>query len=205
MINQVIITILIGYLMGCIQAAFIISKTVGKMDIREHGSGNAGASNITSIMGLKFGVIVGLVDILKGFFAVLLVKFIFPDNPDLAYLAGIMAILGHIFPFYMNFRGGKGVAAVAALVGMMFGIDWKLGVLFALLVIIPALLTDYIVIGSFTTFTALPIVTYILDYPLIFTIFGLLLTVLIYYLHRFNIQRIKNKEETKISSVLKKK
>jgi len=87
----------------------------------------------------------------------------------------------------------------------MFGIDWKLGVLFALLVIIPALLTDYIVIGSFTTFTALPIVTYILDYPLIFTIFGLLLTVLIYYLHRFNIQRIKNKEETKISSVLKKK
>jgi glycerol-3-phosphate acyltransferase PlsY len=202
MINQVIITCLIGYLFGCIQAAFIISKTVGKMDIREHGSGNAGASNITTIMGLKFGVIVGLVDVLKGFFAVLLVKFIFPDNPDLAYLAGIMAILGHIFPFYMKFRGGKGVAT---LVGMMFGIDWKLGVLFALLVIIPALLTDYIVVGSFTTFTALPIVTYILDYPLVFTILGLFLTVLIFYLHRFNIQRIKNKEETKISSVLKKK
>jgi len=202
MIIQFIIAGLIGYLFGCIQAAFIISKTVGKMDIRDHGSGNAGASNITTIMGLKFGVIVGVVDILKGFFAVLVVKWIYPANPDLAYLAGIMAILGHIFPFYMNFRGGKGVAA---LVGMMFGIDWKLGILFALLVLIPALLTDYIVVGSFTTFTALPIVTYLLDYPLVFSIFGLFLTVLIFYLHRFNIQRIRDKEETKISSVLKKK
>jgi len=175
---------------------------IGKMDIREHGSGNAGASNITTIMGLKFGVIVGLVDILKGFFAVVVVRLIYPDNPDLAYLAGIMAILGHIFPFYMKFRGGKGVAT---LVGMMFGLNWKLGVLFALLVIIPALLTDYIVVGSFTTFTALPIVTYILDYPLAFTIIGGFLTVLVYYLHRFNIQRLINKEETKISSVIKKK
>lgn len=202
MVMQTIITILIGYAFGCIQAAFIISKMIGKMDIREHGSGNAGASNITTIMGLKFGVIVGLVDVLKGFFAVVIIKLIYPENPDLAFLAGIMAILGHIFPFYMKFKGGKGVAA---LVGMMFGINWKLGVLFALLVIIPALLTDYIVIGSFTTFTALPIVTYILDYPLVFTIIAGFLTILIFYLHRGNIQRLINKEETRISSVLKKK
>ena len=202
MVMQSLITILIGYAFGCIQAAFIISKMIGKMDIREHGSGNAGASNITTIMGVKYGFIVGLVDVLKGLFAVLVVKWIYPGSPDLAYLAGIMAILGHIFPFYMNFRGGKGVAT---LVGMMFGLNWKLGVLFALLVIIPALLTDYIVIGSFTTFTALPIVTYILDYPLVFTISGVFLTVLVFYLHRFNIQRLINKEETKISSVLKKK
>ena len=201
-INQIIISSLIGYLFGCIQAAFIISKLVGKIDIREHGSGNAGASNITTIMGVKYGVIVGLVDVLKGFFAVLLVKSIYPENPNLAFLAGIMAILGHIFPFYMKFRGGKGVAA---LVGMMFGVNWKLGLLFALLVIIPALLTDYIVVGSFTTFTALPIMIYILDYPLVFTIIGGFLTILIFYLHRGNIQRIINKEETKISSVIKKK
>jgi acyl phosphate:glycerol-3-phosphate acyltransferase len=202
MINQVFLACLIGYLFGCIQAAFIISRSVGKIDIREYGSGNAGASNITTIMGLKYGVIVGLVDVLKGFFAVVAVKWIYPVNPDLAYLAGIMAILGHIFPFYMKFRGGKGVAA---LVGMMFGLNWKLGLLFVLLVAIPALLTDYIVIGSFTTFTALPIVTYILEYPLVFTIMGAFLTVLIFYLHRFNIQRLINKEETRISSVLKKK
>ena len=172
------------------------------MDIREHGSGNAGASNITAILGLKYGFIVALVDVLKGIFAVLVVKWIFPDNPDLAYLSGIMAIIGHIFPFYMKFRGGKGVAT---LVGMMVGINWKLGMLFGLLVAIPALLTDYIVAGSFTTFIALPIVTYILGYPIIFTVLSVCLTILCFYLHRANIRRIINKEELKISTVIKRK
>ena len=200
MVNQAIIAILIGYAFGCIQSSYFLSKIVGKMDIREHGSGNAGASNITAIMGWKYGFIVGLVDVLKGIFAVLVVKWIYPDNPDLAYLSGIMAIIGHIFPFYMKFRGGKGVAT---LVGMMFGLNWKLGILFLLLVALPALLADYIVIGSFTVFIALPIVTYILEYPLVFTIMGVCLTVLCFYLHRANIQRIMGKEELKISAVIK--
>ncbi len=202
MITQTIIVVLIGYAFGCIQAAYILSKTVGEMDIREHGSGNAGASNITAIMGVKYGAIVGVVDVLKGMFAVLTVKWIYPGSPDLAYLAGIMAIVGHIFPFYMKFRGGKGVAA---LVGMMIGVNWKLGLLFLLLLAVPALLADYIVIGSFATFIALPIVTYVLGYPLIFTIIGVGLTILCFYLHRANINRIINKEELKISGVLKKK
>ena len=202
MVTKTIIAILIGYAFGCIQSAYFLSKMVGKMDIREHGSGNAGASNITTIMGAKFGFIVGLVDVLKGIFAVLVVKWIYPDSPDLAYLSGIMAILGHIFPFYLKFRGGKGVAT---LVGMMFGLNWKLGILFLLLVALPALLIDYIVAGSFTAFVALPVVTYFLEYPLIFTVMGVCLTILCFYLHRANIQRIINKEEVKIRAVLKKK
>jgi glycerol-3-phosphate acyltransferase PlsY len=202
MVNQAIIAILIGYAFGCIQSSYFLSKMVGKIDIREHGSGNAGASNITAIMGWKYGFIVGLVDVLKGVFAVLVVKWIYPDSPDLAYLSGIMAIIGHIFPFYMKFRGGKGVAT---LVGMTFGLNWKLGVLFALLVVLPALLTDYIVIGSFTVFIALPIVTYILSYPIVFTLMSVCLTILVFYLHRANIQRIINKEELKISAVIKRK
>lgn len=200
MITNTIIAILIGYAFGCIQAAYLLSKTVGKMDIREHGSGNAGASNITSIMGWKYGVIVGLVDILKGMFAVLVVRWIFPDYPDLHFLSGLMAIVGHIFPFYMKFRGGKGVAA---LVGMMLGVNWKLGLIFMLLVAVPALITDYIVAGSFTTFIGLPIVATIMGYPYTLIILSVLLTILCFYLHRFNIQRIINKEELKISAVLK--
>ena len=199
MVEQTIITILIGYAFGCIQSAYLISKMVGKMDIREHGSGNAGASNITAIMGWKYGFIVASVDVLKGILAVLVVKWIFPNSPDLAYLSGMMAIIGHIFPFYLKFRGGKGVAT---LVGMMFGLNWKLGTLFLLLVVVPGLLADYIVIGSFTTFTTLPIVTYILGYPIIFTLMSACLTVLVFYLHRANIQRIMDKEEVKIRAVL---
>ena len=199
---QIVISALIGYLFGCIQSAFILGRLVGKIDIREHGSGNAGASNITSTLGISAGVIVGLVDILKGFFAVQVVKWIYPGNPELAFLAGLMAVIGHIFPFYMKFRGGKGVAA---LVGVMFGVDWRLGILFALLVAVPALVTDYIVSGSFTTFIALPIITFLLDYSYLLVLIGLGLTVLCFYLHRANIQRIIAKEELKISEVVFKK
>jgi glycerol-3-phosphate acyltransferase PlsY len=202
MIAQTIISALIGYAFGCIQAAFIISRLAGGMDIRDHGSGNAGASNVTTIMGLRYGVIVGVVDILKGVLAVLVVKWLYPAEPNLAFLSGLMAIVGHIYPFYMKFRGGKGVAA---LVGMMFGLDWKLGLIFVLLVAVPALLSDYIVAGSFTAFIGLPVAAYLLGYPLILVLFGLFLTGLCFYLHRGNIQRIINKDEVKIRSVIGKR
>jgi glycerol-3-phosphate acyltransferase PlsY len=201
-ILDTIISMLIGYAFGCIQSAFMIGKFVGKVDIREQGSGNAGASNVTSTLGVKYGVIVGLIDILKGVFAVLIVKWIYPDSPDLAFLSGLMAIVGHIFPFYMRFRGGKGVAT---LIGMMLGMDWKLGLLFILLVAVPALITDYIVAGSFTVFIALPIVAYAQGYPLWLLVFSLALTILCFYLHRANIQRILAGEELKIRATVLKK
>ena len=86
---------------------------------------------------------------------------------------------------------------------MMLGLDWKLGVLFILLVAIPALITDYIVSGSFTTYIALPIVTILYRYPPLYVVIALLLTVLCFYKHRENIRRIIRKEEVKISSVVK--
>jgi glycerol-3-phosphate acyltransferase PlsY len=199
MIIKTVISVLIGYAFGCIQSAYLLGRFVGKIDIREHGSGNAGASNVTSILGLKYGVIVGLVDILKGTFAVLVVKWIYPSMPALAYLSGLMAIVGHMFPIYLKFRGGKGVAALA---GMMFGVDWKLGVLFVLLVAVPAFITDYIVSGSFTTFLALPVITYLRGYPISLLILSLVLTAACFYLHRDNIQRIFKGEELKIRTVI---
>jgi glycerol-3-phosphate acyltransferase PlsY len=202
MLTQTILSLGIGYLFGCIQSAYLLGRWVGKIDIREHGSGNAGASNITSTLGVKFGVIVGLVDILKGFFAVQVIKWIYPANPELAYLAGMMAILGHIFPFYLRFRGGKGVAT---LVGMMFGVSWQLGILTLLIVAVPAILTDYIVAGSFSSFIALPIITYFQGYSTLYILFGVALTGLCFYLHRENIKRIRAGEELKIRAVVFKK
>lgn len=202
MITNTVFSVLIGYALGCIQSAYLIGKVFGKLDIREHGSGNAGASNTVTILGVKYGVIVGLIDILKGLFAVVIVRWIYPESPSLAYLSGLMAIIGHMFPFYLRFRGGKGVAT---LIGMMIGVNWKLGLLFALLVIVPAAITDYIVSGSFTTFIALPIVTYLRGYSIPILILSLALTGVCFYLHRENIKRILAKEELKISAVLFKK
>ncbi len=196
---QIVFSLLVGYALGCIQPAYLVGRLVGKLDIREHGSGNAGASNITSVMGLNYGAIVGLVDILKGAAAVQVVRWTYPTNPELAYLAGLMAVVGHMFPAYLGFRGGKGVATLA---GMMFGIDWKLGVLFVLLVAVPALLTDYIVAGSFTTFLALPVVIYLGELPVSLLILSMVLTVICFYLHRGNIQRILAGEELKIRATI---
>jgi len=199
---QIVFSVLVGYALGCIQPAYLIGRLVGKLDIREHGSGNAGASNITSVMGLKYGAIVGLADILKGAAAVQVVSWTYPTNPELAYLAGLMAVVGHMFPAYLGFRGGKGVATLA---GMMFGIDWKLGILFVLLVAVPALLTDYIVAGSFTTFLALPAVIYLGELPTSLLIISMGLTVICFYLHRGNLQRILAGEELKIRATIFKK
>lgn len=199
MIEKIIISILLGYGLGSIQSAYFLGKIIGKIDIREHGTGNAGASNITSTLGLKFGVVVAAFDVLKGTLAVLAVQLIYPASPELAFLAGMMAVLGHIFPFYLKFRGGKGVAA---LVGMMFGVDWRLGLLFLLLVAVPALLANYIVVGSLTVFVALPVIAYHQGYPLVLVVGGIFLAMHSFYLHRENIRRILKGEELKISSVV---
>ena len=199
MTSQIIIALLLGYAFGCIQSAYIVSTVFGKIDIREHGSGNAGASNITAIMGINYGVFVAFVDALKGATAVWIARAIFSDMPTLHYLAGIGAMFGHIFPFYMKFRGGKGVAT---LVGMIFGLKFGLGFVFILLVLIPGLLTDYIVMGSFGSFIGLLVYTWIAGYEMPLVIVALLLNIMIVYLHRGNLQRIRAGEETKISDVV---
>jgi glycerol-3-phosphate acyltransferase PlsY len=198
---QTLISALVGYVFGCIQSAYLVGRVFGQIDIREHGSGNAGASNVTTIMGIRYGVIVGVIDILKGTAAVLAVKALYPGIPDLWFLGGVMAVLGHIFPVLMKFRGGKGVATI---VGMAFGLNWKLGLIFFLLVAVPALLADYIIAGSLTAFIALPIAAYLSGYSLLMVVIGFGMTALGFYLHRENIQRVLKKEELRVSSVYKK-
>lgn len=202
MITQLLLSSLIGYGLGSIQPAYLLGRLVRGIDIRDYGTGNAGASNVTSTLGLRYGVIVGVFDILKGALAVMTAGYLYPEKPELAYLSGMTAVLGHLFPFYLGFRGGKGVAA---LVGMMFGVDWRLGVLFVLLVGVPALAADYIVAGSLTVFAALPLVIYFRGNPPEFVAAAGLLAGISWYLHRGNIQRIQAGEELKISSVLWKK
>ena len=157
---QFIATILIGYLFGCFQTSYFISKKFGNKDIREMGSGNAGASNVTTELGWNFGIITGISDVLKAFFPAKLIVLIFPDSSqhlELMAIAGLGAVLGHIYPFFMDFRGGKGVACY---IGILLAFDWKIGVAALIFLIVITLITDYISIASILLYMIVPCLAY---------------------------------------------
>ena len=199
------ISILTGYCFGCIQTAYFVGNYKMKKDIRESGSGNAGASNVVATLGWKWGVFTGFVDILKGAFAVFIIQFLFADSPHLAefqYLTGSMAVIGHIFPFFMKFKGGKGIATF---IGMLMAIQLKLGVTMGLAVILLLLTTGYVALGSVLIYILLPIYlsyvgssTEILGVTIALAVIGI-------YKHRINFTRMKNKTEMTLWDVIKKK
>ena len=134
---------LVAYLLGSIPTAYIFGKLLKGIDVREHGSGNVGATNTLRAVGKLPALLVFLIDFAKGLVAVKVIPLFWEGHPPYFYVfLGIAAVAGHIWPVFLKFRGGKGVAT---LVGMMFGVNWMLGVLCALLVAVPALVTDYIV------------------------------------------------------------
>jgi len=200
-IPSVFLSGLIGYFLGCIHPAFILGKAIGKIDIREHGTNNAGASNMATIMGWKYGIITALIDIFKATLAVIITKSLFPDSIGLLFVAGTLAIIGHIFPVFLGFRGGKGTAS---LVGMALGIDLRIAIILVLSIIVITFITDYIAIGSLVIFVLLPILTYIYGYPLISVLLGMLLALLAFYKHSINIKRIINHNEIGLRAVAKK-
>ena len=110
-ITAVLGSIIIGYLIGCISLSYLIGKLKG-FDIREHGSGNAGASNVIITVGKKAGAFVAIFDIFKAWFAVKVTGILFPGIFLLGSVTAVAVILGHIFPFYMGFKGGKGFASL---------------------------------------------------------------------------------------------
>lgn len=191
---------LMGYLFGCSNLAFFLSKARG-FDIREKGSNNAGASNATVTMGLKIGFLVGLHDVAKSFIAALLATYLFPEIPEAAVIAGASAIIGHIFPFYLNFQGGKGLAS---LTGLVLVWDWKFGLLLMLAILLITLISDYIVLGTLTAVAAFPIYL-IISHASPLTIYIVCFTSVIMFLkHRVNIKRLCTGEEIGLRRALSK-
>lgn len=144
-----VVCLAIGYVFGLFQTAFIYGKMNG-IDIREHGSGNAGTTNALRVLGKKAGAIVFLGDVLKTVFAILVIRFIYRDMgaeilPMLSLYAAAGAILGHNFPFYLGFKGGKGIAATA---GMILAFDWRFTVVCAIVFLAAFLITHYVSLGS---------------------------------------------------------
>ena len=146
------IVMLGAYLLGCSNMAMYLAK-LKNVDL-SGGSGNPGTSNATLLMGWGPGILVGVHDIGKGVLAVLLAELIFPELAYIGAVAGVACVMGHIFPVFMKFRGGKGLAAY---IGMILALNWKFTLIILAVLVIATLLTDYIVVGTVITVVATPV------------------------------------------------
>ncbi len=184
-------TALISYLLGSFNTAYFLGKAKG-FDIRERGSNNAGASNVKVNLGWPAAILTGLCDILKAFAAVRLCSYLFADDGVIPFLAGTMAVIGHIFPFYMGFRGGKGFASY---LGMLLATDWKLALVVMALTVVLTFVTNYIAVATICVVMIAPVYFYLKGANIYGVVILVLLTLLIVYKHRINIQRIRRHEE----------
>ncbi len=181
-----IIATIAGYFAGCINTAYIISRIKG-VDLRKGGSGNLGASNTTILLGWKLGVLVGVIDILKGVVTVLVFQAFFSEHPAVWLLSGTACILGHIFPFYLRFRGGKGFATI---LGVITACDWRFAIAIGILILLITWITDYIVLATTTTVLAFPMHMALTTHSLIPVLVVMPATLVILYKHLPNLKRI---------------
>ncbi len=197
-----IIIIIVAYLLGSIPTSVWIGRYFYHIDIREHGSGNAGATNTFRVLGIKAGIIVFIVDFLKGFLAVNLIHFThyyIPHSGDyinIQLLLGIAALLGHIFPIYVGFRGGKGVAT---LFGVICAISLYPTLIMAGVFFVTLIITKYVSLSSMIaglSFPFLIIVIFNTTTPSL-VIFSLIIAILMLFTHQKNIERLLRKEESK--------
>ncbi len=197
MLNGLII--LCAYVIGSIPSGLWVGQIFYKTDIREHGSGNLGATNTFRILGKKAGLVVTIMDVLKGTAAVLLVTLpVFAEVSIHSLILGIVAVMGHMFPIFASFRGGKAVATSA---GVLLGYSWPLFVLLFITFFITLKLTKIVSLTSMIA--ALVALIYSIVYYIVTGDFALSILVgflfsFIVYRHRTNISRIKNGTEPKV-------
>ena len=181
---------IISYLMGSIPFGFILTKTFLKKDIREIGSGNIGATNALRTGNKLIGYATLILDVIKAVIPVIYVKL---NHPELIYISSLCAFLGHIFPVWLKFKGGKGIATY---VGILFAINIFLGFIFCSSWLIIFLSSRYSSLSSLIGSLTIPVYIFFYDQVSNIIFFGIMF-ILIFYTHRENIKRLKNKEESK--------
>lgn len=188
---------LIAYLLGSIPFALIVGKLFYNKDIREHGSGNLGATNAFRVLGKKAGAFVVVADILKGTIATLvpLVASFYFDVDVSRLIIGVFAVLGHTYPVFANFKGGKAVATSG---GIILGVNPLLFLAMVATFLLTLYLFKYVSLASMLTGVVATIITYFQSDRLLFILI-LCLTIFVFIRHRENIKRIKNKTEPKIT------
>lgn len=193
-----------SYLIGSINSSILISRIVMGKDIRESGSGNAGATNMLRTMGKKYAVITLIIDILKGVAAVLLARLAmrFGAYPAADYIAGVCVVLGHNFPVFFGFRGGKGVATS---LGVVLLLNWKIGLIVLIAALAIMVVTRYVSLGSILAaiiFAVLTVVSMLMHNELdaVKLVCALVLTGLLVARHHANIGRLISGTENKLGA-----
>ena len=184
--------LLIGYLLGSIPFGLVLTRLAGTQDLRSIGSGNIGATNVlrTGRKGLAAATL--LLDALKGTVAVIIAGHL--GGSDAAMLAGLGAFLGHIFPVWLKFKGGKGVAVY---IGILIGLFWPAAVLFCAIWLATAVLTRYSSLSALIASVITPLFLLLLGHSAL-ALLSAVLTLLLLYMHRANIQRLRTGTEGKI-------
>lgn len=215
MLNLIVIVVL-SYLVGSIPSGIIVSRKVRGIDIREHGSGNAGGTNVFRVLGWKYGVFVIILDALKGALAVVLISrlylgsFPFPnatpfdDFTLVQIIAGLSAVIGHIWTIFANFKGGKGIATALGFLITIITVDMLIAFGIFLLVVF---VSRYISLGSITAAVSIPLILvarenlFGVDIQSYHTVlpFAIAIALLVLYTHRSNLIRLMNGNENKIS------
>ena len=178
-----------SYLLGSIPFGFILTKVFLKKDIRDIGSGNIGATNALRTGNKSLGYATLILDISKAILPVLYVKF---NYPDYIFIASLCAFLGHVFPIWLKFKGGKGVATY---IGILFSINLTFGLIFITSWVVTFVISKYSSLSSLVASLLVPI--YLIIFQNYDSIFFIIMFVLIFYTHRENVKRLKNKEESK--------
>ncbi len=200
-----ILAIVLAYLIGSIPTSVWIGRVFYGIDVRTKGSGNAGATNTIRVLGYKAGIPVLIFDIFKGWFAVFIAVFFYdktsglPDFLDLKIILSIAAVIGHVFPVYVGFKGGKGIAT---LLGVGIALFPQAAWIVVLIFIIVLIISGYVSLSSMIAAISLPFIEYFLlghnqHYSLI--ILSIAVAVFVPITHRKNIKRLINKEESKFS------
>ncbi len=206
-----IIIAIIAYLIGSINFSIIISKKMAGFDVREKGSGNAGTTNILRSVGKKAAAITLICDILKGVVSILIaiiVGNIFKnlDRELLVQISGIAVILGHTFPIFFGFKGGKGIATS---LGVLLISNWQIGLICLVFAVVLMILTRMVSVGSCAAAVLFPILTLFINdnYTVlsegkngnVYFVYSVILAIIVLYNHRSNIKRILDGNENKIS------
>lgn len=203
MIIYIIIAI-IAYLIGSVNFSVLISKKMAGFDVREKGSGNGGTTNVLRTVGKKAAILTLIADVLKGVVSILIAwiigKFVNSNPAILVQLAALGVVVGHTFPVFFGFKGGKGIATS---LGILLLLNWKIGLICLIFAVALMAVTRMVSLGSISAAVLFPILTtFIQEHYLVsgnYFIFGVVMAAFIIFNHRSNVKRILNGTENKLS------